>query len=745
LFFQRDAVDDYDEVMQDRDQPNLFNLEPAIDRRPLTVAPEVHLPAAIAIMGKAQSSCIIPTLNLPLDTALISQARANSLLVLEGDRLLGVLTARDVLRAIAASGDDLASLTVADIMSQSPVVLDLFRQSNLFDALFLLRQHQIRHLPVVDARGRLVGQVTPQTLHRAFKLEELLKIKPVTEVMTVPLVTAPSNTSAQALAQLMADHQTTCILITPAGADPTLPIGIVTEQDILLLRGLSLNLSQIEAQQILRTPLLSVQPSESVLAAQWQMQQQYIQHAVVTDGSSLLGIMALTSYLQALDLSEMRSLMTRLQQSIEEFAAASAPLPTKQSRRADAIHPPETTTELREELERNRLLTTLALRIRESLNLDEILKTAVAEVRQFLQTDRVLIYRFHPNLSGTVVVESVGEEWSPALGSTITDTCFGTTYAEAYKQGRIQVTEDIYTAGLTQCHLDILTLFNVRANLVVPILQGEHLWGLLCAYHCSGPRRWRQFEIDLLKQLSTQIAIAIQQSELYHQLQTELAVRQQAEEELKASLKEKEILLKEIHHRVKNNLQIISSLLKLQSAYIQDQHVLEMFRDSQSRIRSMALIHEKLYQAKNLSRIRFAEYAQDLINHLHRSYSSTSQRVDLQVRDRNIWLTIDTAVPCGLIVNELVSNALKHAFSTIETGGIIEVDLVNDCDRQFTLTIRDNGIGFPKDLDFRNTESLGLELVCTLTEQLRGTIELERGGGTTFTIRFAELDAGETG
>lgn len=732
--------------MQNREQPNLFDLEPAIDRRPLTVAPAVQLPSAIAMMGKAQSSCIIPTLNLPLDTALISQARANSLLVLEGDRLLGVLTTQDALRAIAAAGDDLASLTVADIMSQSPVVLDLFHQSNLFDALLLLRQHQIRHLPVVDASGRLLGQVTPQSLHRTLKLEELLKTKPVTEVITVPLVTAPVTTSAQTLAQLMVDYQTTCILIAPASeADPTPPVGIVTEQDILLLRGLSLNLSQIEAQQIMRTPLLSLKPSESVLAAQWQMHQQYVQHAIVADDSGPLGIVTLTSYLQALDLSQMRSLITRLQQSVEEFATTSTPSPVRHSSIAGQAQSPETNTELREELERNRLLTSLALRIRESLNLDEILKTAVTEVRQFLQTDRVLIYRFHPNFSGTVVVESVGEEWSPALASTITDTCFGTTYAEAYKQGRIQVTEDIYTAGLTQCHLDILTLFDVRANLVVPILQGEHLWGLLCAYHCSRPRRWRQLEIDLLKQLSTQIAIAIQQSELYHQLQTELAVRRQAEEQIKASLKEKEVLLKEIHHRVKNNLQIISSLLKLQSSYIRDQHVLEMFRDSQSRIRSMALIHEKLYQSKNLSRIRFAEYAQDLINHLHRSYSPSSQRINLQVHDRNIWLSIDTAVPCGLIVNELVSNALKHAFSTIETGGRIEVDLVGGSDRQFTLMVRDNGIGFPENLDFRNTESLGLELVCTLTEQLRGTIELEHGSGTTFRIRFAELDAGETG
>jgi two-component sensor histidine kinase len=356
-----------------------------------------------------------------------------------------------------------------------------------------------------------------------------------------------------------------------------------------------------------------------------------------------------------------------------------------------------------------------------------------------LKTERVLIYRFNPDWSGRVVVEAVGEGWQPALGSTTQDTCFGQNYAQAYKEGRTLVADDIYTAGFSQCHIDILVLFDVRASLVVPILQGNHLWGLLCAYHCSEPRHWRSFEVELLKQLATHMAIAIQQSELYQQLQNELAERKKAEAQLKISLREKESLLKEIHHRVKNNLQVISSVLRLQSDYVKDAQVLELFKDSQNRIRSMALIHEKLYQSSDLSRINLSEYLTELTGNLMRSYTSGAVPIRLKITSGDVWLNIDTAIPCGLIINELVSNSLKHAFPQPQETNEIEIKIQQTDAEQFTLTVRDNGIGFPETLDFRNTESLGLELVCIFTEQLGGRIELDRSNGTAFTLTFSEM------
>ncbi|MBD2740299.1 diguanylate cyclase [Coleofasciculus sp. FACHB-1120] len=174
---------------------------------------------------------------------------------------------------------------------------------------------------------------------------------------------------------------------------------------------------------------------------------------------------------------------------------------------------------LLQQAKRELLIRVITHQIRQSLKLEEILNTTVTEVRQFLACDRVVIFRFHPDWSGVIAVESVDSRWTPILGSTMTDHCFAHTYVEPYKNGRILAIEDIYTAGISPCHIDLLAQFQVRANLVVPILQGEDLWGLLIAHHCSQPRQWQQIEINLLQELATQAGIAIKQAQLYQQLE----------------------------------------------------------------------------------------------------------------------------------------------------------------------------------------------------------------------------------
>jgi diguanylate cyclase (GGDEF)-like protein/PAS domain S-box-containing protein len=220
----------------------------------------------------------------------------------------------------------------------------------------------------------------------------------------------------------------------------------------------------------------------------------------------------------------------------------------------------KSTVSIPEQINYERILAKIALRIRQSLNLDEVLNTAVAEVRQFLQTDRVILYRFEPDWSGIVAVESVSPDWSHTLGTAIQDTCFTTeTQVQPYKQGRVRAIEDIYTEDIAQCHVELLARFQVRANLVVPILQGEHLWGLLIAHHCSAPRRWQQREIDLLEQLATHMAIAIQQSELYLQAQTELINRQRVEAALQKAKNELEIKVAERTRELRTTNQLLRS------------------------------------------------------------------------------------------------------------------------------------------------------------------------------------------
>lgn len=221
------------------------------------------------------------------------------------------------------------------------------------------------------------------------------------------------------------------------------------------------------------------------------------------------------------------------------------------------------------------------------------------------------------------------------------------------------------------------------------------------------------------------------------ELQQEITDRRRAEDQIKASLKEKEVLLQEVHHRVKNNLQIIVSLFNLQSGYIKDKHSLDVLKESRNRIKSMALVHERLYRSKDLARVEFAEYIRGLTTDLFRSYGVDSELIKLIINVNNVYLNISTAIPCGLIINELVSNSLRHAFSSGQEGEI-RLDLRSDGDNKLTLMVSDNGVGLPKDLDFRNTESLGLQLVVTLVDQLDGSIELDRSAGTAFKIEFGQ-------
>ena len=219
------------------------------------------------------------------------------------------------------------------------------------------------------------------------------------------------------------------------------------------------------------------------------------------------------------------------------------------------------------------------------------------------------------------------------------------------------------------------------------------------------------------------------------ELQIELVERERIEEQIKASLQEKEVLLKEIHHRVKNNLQVISSLLDLQASHIQDERAIEMFRDSQNRVSSMGLIHERLYQAEDLARIDFSDYIQDLVNNLFYSYSVDATAVQPAIQVNEVVLDVDRGIPCGLIINELVSNSLKYAFPEGRSGEI-QIILQNSAGK-VRLVVDDNGIGIPEGIDLQNTPSLGLKLVNTLVRQLKGTVTLERGEGTRFTIDFA--------
>jgi len=212
---------------------------------------------------------------------------------------------------------------------------------------------------------------------------------------------------------------------------------------------------------------------------------------------------------------------------------------------------------------------------------------------------------------------------------------------------------------------------------------------------------------------------------------TELKI---AEEDLKDSVHQKEILLKEVHHRVKNNLQVISSILNLQRSYIKDPDTLTIIQECQDRIKSMAFIHESLYQSVDLAKVNFAEYLQNLCTNLKYSYMAPDRNVNLDFAIEEISLSLDSSIPCGLIVNELVSNCFKYAFGEKKTGNI-KISFERNGDNK-RLVVHDSGKGLPNGLDFRNTDSLGLQLVVTLVDQIDGDIKYEFSNGSKFIINF---------
>ena len=215
----------------------------------------------------------------------------------------------------------------------------------------------------------------------------------------------------------------------------------------------------------------------------------------------------------------------------------------------------------------------------------------------------------------------------------------------------------------------------------------------------------------------------------------EILERRYMEKELKQSLVEKNVLLKEIHHRVKNNLQIISSLLNLQSRQLKDKSVLNIFNESHNRIRSIATLHEQLYRSKDLSRINFTAYLTNMTKNLLRSYGVGDDLIRIYINSKYIFLDINTAIPCGLIVNELVSNAVKHGFADDRCGEItIDFNLHGN---KYVLIVSNNGIEFPKDLDINNCTTLGLDLVSSLSKQLNGSISLTTDGVTRFELEFS--------
>lgn len=511
-----------------------LDLSTAIVPHPLTISPTARVADAIALMRGENISCDVDGES----KMILAQVQHSCVLVLEDDRLVGIVTEWDLVR-LSDSREKLAQMAIAEIAISSVVTLHIAEFTDLFVPLSLFQRHHIRHLPLVDDRGKVVGLLTHESLQQLLLSFDLLHLPTAAEVMTQTVVSAQPTAMLAELTQLMASHRVSSVAIVDTFESRVIPIGIVTERDIIQLLALELDFTKVQAQAVMSSPIVAVRSETSLWKIQQIMQQQQVDRVVVTDERGcLVGIVTQSELLQALNPMSIYRMAKLLMQEVSR---------AKQN-----------------QIERERLFNKIAFQIRSSLNLSEVLNTAVTELRALLQCDRLLIYQFEADWRGIVVAESVGEGWRKSLHESIDDPCFRKRVARLYSDGKKLAIDNIHVFGYPKCYLSLLEKYQVKANLVIPILVSGQLWGLSIAHQCDNYRHWQETDLSLLDEISVQLAIAIQQADAYTRLRVELSERQQIE----ARLRESEQFLRSIYEGVEQAIFTVDVLENGEFRYI---------------------------------------------------------------------------------------------------------------------------------------------------------------------------------
>jgi PAS domain S-box-containing protein len=508
------------------------DLQAAIIRDPLTVTGDTPLMAAIATMNQSHNYCAHDL--AAREAAWRQEARSSCVLVLEDERVVGIFTERDVVRHCAAQ-QDLTHWTIAQGMQSPVMTLPETEFTDVLVAINRLQQHQIRHLPLVDAAGRLSGLLTHESLRHTTRPVDLLRLRQVHEVMSPAVITAAPGVSMLTIAQILAQHQVSCVVIvaTQGEGDAAIqrPVGMITERDVVRFRSLEVDLSHCNAATLMSQPVIEVQTGDSLWHVQTMMEEHQVRRVVVTDDrGELQGIITQSSLLNVLNPIELFHLAEMLEAKVKRLEAEKMTL--LEQRASNLEHQVQArTTELSHKAEQDRILNAIALQIRSSLDLQTILDTAVAQIHQLLQCDRVTMWQMDDQYHTRVVAEATD---SPDLlvGADIFDECFVESLTEPYREGKIHIVPDIETAAIAPCHRDLLRRIYTRAKVMVPLLCNDQLWGFLNVTERDFPRQWQPAEVELLQSLSVHLAIAIQQATTHAQLHQELHDRQQVEQRL---------------------------------------------------------------------------------------------------------------------------------------------------------------------------------------------------------------------
>lgn len=521
-------------------------LQQAIDPYPLTMTPDTPLVDVLQLISKLQNSCAVPDVstleNEVHQSILLNKEKATCVLVVKNKSvkevpehntqfsLLGIFTISDIVRLIANGKiNNLENLSknicLGEVMTSNVVTLKESEDQDLFTALSLFCKYKIAHLPVLDSQKQIVGVVTPEKIRQVLQPSNILRLRRINEVKNdCVTVTSFKTASLLKVSQLMSEYKVSSVIIKQKRKLQTQkteieePIGIVTKDHIVQAYFLNMDLAKIPVQKVMKTELNFLNSTDSLWDAHKKMLHEQVQILVVcSKQGELLGTVNQTNLLQVLDPTVMFGLVRKLRADVNQLQAEKFAL--LRSRNAELEKEVQArTAEIQEQLERDRLLAKIALRIHQSLNLNEIINAAVTEVQQFLKADRVVLFQVKSSTVTKIVAESVDRNCYSWMGN---QASFGYLMSNLkVKKNKSYAVDDIAQTDLPVEQVTSLKEKQVKAFLIVPICQDGQVWGIMCTQEYSGIREWQPSEIDLLQQLATQLAIAIQQAQLYQQVQT---------------------------------------------------------------------------------------------------------------------------------------------------------------------------------------------------------------------------------
>jgi signal transduction histidine kinase/CBS domain-containing protein/ActR/RegA family two-component response regulator len=766
----------------------------AIIRSPLIVTPDTMVMEAIAQMSGARNLC--QASNAVHSELVYIEMRSSCVIVIEDNRLVGILTERDVVRLITQK-PTLENILIRDVMTRSVVTLHESDFTDLFFAVNLLQQHHIRHLPLIDDHNCLTGLLTHESLRQTSRPADLLRLRLAKDVMTTDVVCAEPQVTMRAIARLMTDHQVSSVMIVQPPVDQDqvafkIPIGIVTERDVVQFQALGLKLEICPAQAVMSMPIFGVQPDDSLWVVQNLMEQRRIQRlAVIGAQSELLGIVTQSSLLQILNPLELYKLAEVLEDKVLRLEAEKIEI--LENRTIDLERQvEERTATLKAKADQEYLIATVVSQIRLSLELPDILNTTVEKVRAVLGCDRVAIWQIQRNQQMLVIAESTSGKILSLLGKEVYDPCFAEHLATNYTYGHARIVPDIYTVEMADCHRALLEQLQTRAKILIPIIEDGVLWGLLEAAESHKPRQWEPAAVDLLQQLATQLAIAIQQTTAYQHLQVELHERRLAEqrlEQLNAELERrvqertvelqrmnqelaratrlKDEFLANMSHELRTPLNAILGMTEgLQEeifGIVNEKQTKALHTLESSATHLLSLINDILDVAKIESGQIRLEHTSISVSHLFSSSLPFIKQLALQKRIQ-LEMQLDEDLT-DLLVDELrirqvLINLLTNAVKFTREGGkvmltaarLLDTDGLPPERNYLRIAVIDNGIGItPENINklFRpfvqidstlnrqhSGTGLGLALVKQIVELHGGRVELtsELGAGSCFKI-----------